>query len=84
MAAELKDGDRAEGRAEGGLPQRGFGGQATGFCRTSLLGFKDLHAVILTNRCSGDPEGEVPQYHHRPSPGSMLALQGKGGFSAGK
>ena len=46
--AELKDGDRAEGGAEGGLPQRSFGGQA---------------AVE-----------EVPQYHHRPSPGSMLDL----------
>ena len=31
MAAELKDGDRAEGGAEGGLPQRSFGGQAA--CR---------------------------------------------------
>ena len=46
MAAELKDGDRAEGGAEGGLPQKSFGGQAAGSCRTSLLGFKDLHAVI--------------------------------------
>ena len=33
MAAELKDGDRAEGGAEseGGLPKRSFGGQAAGF-----------------------------------------------------
>ena len=31
MAAELKDGDRAEGGAEGGLPQRSFVGQAA--CR---------------------------------------------------
>ena len=31
MATELKDGDRAEGGAEGGLPQRSFGGQAA--CR---------------------------------------------------
>ena len=48
MAAELKDGDRAEGGAEseGGLPKRSFGGQAAGFWGTSLLGFKDLHAVI--------------------------------------
>ena len=46
MVAELMDGDRAEGGAEGGLPQS-FGGQA---------------AVE-----------EVSQYHHRPSPGSMLA-----------
>ena len=46
MVAELMDGDRAEGGAEGGLPQRSFGGQAAGFWGTSLLGFKDLHAVI--------------------------------------
>ena len=46
MAAELKDGDRIEGGPEGGLPQISFGGHALGFCGTSLLGFKDLHAVI--------------------------------------
>ena len=46
MAAELKDGDRAEGGAEGGIPQRSFGGHAVGFWGTSLLGFKDLDAVI--------------------------------------
>ena len=56
-----------QGGAEGGLPKKSFGGQAAGFCRTSLLGFKDLHAVILTNRCSGETVEEVPQYHHRPS-----------------
>ena len=28
MVAELMDGDRAEGGAEGGLPQKSFGGQA--------------------------------------------------------
>ena len=67
MAAELKDGDRAEGGAEGGLPQRSFGGQAAGLWGTSLLGFKDLHAAILTNRCSGEPVEKVSQYHHRPS-----------------
>ena len=38
MVAELKDGDRAEGGAEGGLPQRIFGGQAAGFWGTSLHG----------------------------------------------
>ena len=42
MVAELKDGDRAEGGAEGGLPQRIFGGQAAGFWGTSLLGRRCL------------------------------------------
>ena len=46
MATELKDGDRTEGGAVGGLPQGGYSGQAAGFWGTSLFGFKDLHAVI--------------------------------------
>ena len=34
--------------------------------------------------CGGQPVKEAPQHHHSPSPGSMLALQGKSGFLAGK
>ena len=53
MAAELKDGDRAEGGAEGGLPQRSFGGQVAEFWEFLCLvagarvdGFKNLHVAI--------------------------------------
>ena len=53
MAAELKNGDRAEGGAEGGLPQRSFGGQAIGFgellCLVSkifMLSSKPIGVVV--------------------------------------
>ena len=42
MAVELKDGNRAEGGAGEGHPQRSFGGQTAGFWGTTLLGREGL------------------------------------------
>ena len=56
---------------------QGFGELLCLVSKIFMLSFKPIGVVA-------EPVEEVPPYHHLPSPGLMLALQGWSGFCACK